>query len=166
VGKPHIIGLILAQIILGDLLDIKSFPSDKVGVTAIQPVSLYLGLIIEFEVEVDNTNNFSLDFDWYPGEETRPFYWLEPFYLEISSKEVIVHYLQNGSEVSCSIFLEDAGMKLYRIVFLTDWNVKMLIDDGELGEACSVTIDPPSKLTGRITLSGWGLVDSVMVFER
>jgi len=154
-------GLFPAQIVLGEYLDLKGFDFDKVGATATQPVTLIPGMVIEFEAET----NFSLFFDWYPGEETRPTYWLGPVYLEITTTEAVLHYEQAGVEKDCGVALEDAQMKLYRIVFGPDWKVSTFYDDGEVTEICSATIDPPDDLIGRITFSGWGLVDGIVITE-
>jgi hypothetical protein len=158
-------GLIPAQIILGEMLDVKGFFYDRVGATANQPIDLVPGLVIEFEAEVTNPGGWSLYFDWYPGEVRRPTGLIGPLSLEISPTEAELKYIEAGSERDCGIDMDDTEMKLFRIEFGPDWEVAVYYDDGELTEICTVTIDPPANTVGRITFSGWGWVDSIVIME-
>jgi hypothetical protein len=150
------------QIIAGEYLNISGLDSDKVGVTTIQRITLSSEMTIEFEAEVDNFPNHFLYLDWYPGEEVRPENQLGPFYLVISNTEVVFHFRSDGNDEECPVTMLDASMKLYRIDFSPGWEVNLFIDD-ELQDECSFAIDEPENLEGRITFSGWGLVDSIII---
>jgi len=152
-----------AETILGELLDLKGFNYDKVGVTAIQTITLVAGMAIDFEAEVDNPLNSALFFDWYPGAELRKPNSIGPFYLVIDNEKATFNYQIDGVDSECSVILSDSSMRLYRIEFGADWLVKVYFEDSQLHEICSITIDEPENFEGHITFSGFGLVDSIIV---
>jgi hypothetical protein len=155
-----------AEIILGELLDLKGSNYDKVGATALQPITLSPGLVIDFEAETANILDVSLFFDWYPGDETRPATSLGSISLEISPTEATLYYQYEGIDGRCSAPLPSDDMRLYRLEFRSDWRVTVYSDIDGLQEICSVTIDNPEELTGRITFSGWGLVDKIFITQE
>jgi len=150
-----------------EYLDLVGFNYDKVGVTAIQTTTIASGLSIDFRAEVvENFLNPSLFFDWYPGLEPRNPWRIGPFFLVIDSESVIFRYKSAGSDQECIVPSDGTVMKLYRIVFGPDWNVRISVgDDSGVEEICSVTIDKLPDTVGRITFSGFGFIDSVKVFE-
>lgn len=155
--------LLPPETVLGDFLDLKGLSYDKVGVTSVQTVTLASGMVIEFEAEVDNALNAPLYFDWYPGEEVRPYNDLGSFYLEIDDTEVIFHYQHDGNDVECQVALQAAAARIYQIQFLPNWEVILSVGDGKLEEVCRAFIDEPDPLFGRITFSGFGLVDRISI---
>jgi len=150
-----------------EYLDLVGFSYDKVGVTAIQTTTIASGLSIEFWAEVaDNLLSPSLYFDWYPGFEPRNSWRIGPFFLVIDNDSVNFRYKSAGSDQECIAPSDGSAMKLYRIVFGPDWNVRISVgDDSSVEEICSVTIDKLPETVGRITFSGFGFIDSVRVFE-
>ncbi len=158
-------GLLPPQIILDQFLDLKGFNYDEVGVTSILTFTLVSGMVIEFEAEVDNPLTEPLYFDWYPGDESRPLDELGPIFLEINNTEAIFHYQSNGNEIDCPVPLHDPTMRTYRISFGQDWKVTFFIGSNEIDEVCKGVIDQPDQLFGRITFSGFGLIDRIAITQ-
>jgi hypothetical protein len=75
----------------------------------------------------------------------------------------VFHYKNKDIDQECSASINGTGMRLYRIEFGPDWEVKVFMDNGGLLEICSVTIDEPYDVVGKLTFSGFGLVDSIVV---
>jgi len=158
-------GIFPAEISLGEYLELMGMDYKAVGVTSIQTVTLVSGLVIDFSAEADNYFNPSIYLDWNPGVETRKPFRIGPLFLEVNNSEVVFHYKSNEIDQECSASISGTGMKLYRIEFGPHWEVKVFMDDGELLEICSVTIDEPYDIVGKLTFSGFGLVDSIIVTE-
>ena len=151
------------QIILNEYLDLKGMDYDKVGVTSVQTITLVSGLVIEFEAEVDNPVNASLYFDWSPGNDPRPPDQLGPIYLEVKDTEVVFHYIYDGNDMECPVPFQDSLLRTYRILFGSDWEVVLSVGDENLEEVCRSFIDQPGQLFGRITFSGFGLIDRITI---
>ena len=151
------------QIILNEYLDLKGIDYDQVGVTSVQTVTLVSGLVVEFEAEVDNPINASLYLDWFPGNDLRSPDQLGPIYLEIKGTEVVFYYIYEGNEMECRVPFQDPLLRTYRILFGSDWEVVLSVGDENLEEVCRRFIDQPGQLFGRITLSGFGLVDRITI---
>ena len=157
--------LLQPQVILDDYLELKGYNYDQVGVTSIQTYTLVSGMVFDFKAEVENPIDANLFFDWYPGNEIRSPDELGPIYLEIRNSETVFHYISNGKEIDCRVPLPEPGMRTYRLVFGADWELILLIGEGNLDEVCRSIIDQPDDLFGRITFSGFGLVDRVSVTQ-
>ena len=151
------------QIILNEYLDLKGMDYDKIGVTSVQTITLVSGLVIEFDAEVDNPVNASLYLDWSPGNDPRSSDQLGPIYLEIKDNEVVFHYKNDGNDMECPVPLHDPLLRTYRILFGSDWEVVLSVGDENLEEVCRRIIDQPEQLFGRITFSGFGVVDRITI---
>jgi hypothetical protein len=156
-------GIFPAEISLGEYLEMMGMDYKAVGVTSIQTVTLESGLVIDFSAEADNYFNPSIYLDWNPGIESRQPFRIGPLYLEVNNTEVVFHYKNKDIDQECSASINGTGMRLYRIEFGPDWEVKVFMDNGGLLEICSVTIDEPYDVVGKLTFSGFGLVDSIVV---
>ena len=151
------------DLILGEFLNLKGHNFDEVGVTSIQTITLVSGMIIDFDADVEDILVAPLYFDWTPGEKARSPDELGPIYLEIFNSEVRFHYQKNSTEVDYQLTTHQEGMRTYRIVFGPDWEVVIYVGDGEFEELFRASIDEPDPLFGRITFSGYGLINRITI---
>jgi hypothetical protein len=82
----------------------------------------------------------------------------------------VFRYLVGEEELECKEAIDGTTMGLYRIEVGDDWEIKILykdntLDEGDLKELCTVTIDPIDNLVGRVTFSGYGFIDSIVIIE-
>lgn len=157
--------LVPPETILGGYLDLKWKNYDQVGITSIDTITLVPGMTIEFDAEVENDFAFPLYFDWYPGDEPRSSEGFAPFYLLISNEEATFHSQKDDNVIDCLVPLKEPALRTYRIVINTDWKVVLLLGKGELAEVCTASINEPDPLFGRITFSGYGVIDRITITQ-
>jgi hypothetical protein len=112
---------------------------------------------------VDNVASAPLFFDWNPGDEVRPYNKLGPIYLQIEESEVLFHFQKDGNEYNCQVDLPAESARTYQIEFGPNWEVILYVGDEEFNEECRAYIDEPDQLFGRITFSGFGLVNRITI---